>query len=239
MNVLAINGSPKADKGNTGMVLDAFLDGAREAGAQVEVLYTNRLDIKPCQGEFACWLKHPGRCFQRDDMDTVLPKAAQADVWVFATPLYVDGMTGPLKNLIDRLIPMGDPMIEIRGDHCRHAFRDGASAGKVVLVSTCGFWELDNFDPLVVHVKAMCANMSREFAGALLRPHGAALREMMQGGLPMGDVFEAAREAGKQLVRDGRIAPETLRIVSRDLLPRDAYLAATNEQFRQILDSLK
>ena len=46
MKVLAINSSPKTDKGN--------------------------LDIKPCQGEFNCWLKTPGECFQDDDMGDVV-----------------------------------------------------------------------------------------------------------------------------------------------------------------------
>lgn len=43
---------------------------------------------------------------------------------------------------------------------------------KMVLVSNCGFWEMDNFDPLLVHLKALCRNAEAEFVGALLRLHG-------------------------------------------------------------------
>ena len=238
MNVLAINSSPKMDKGNTALVLNPFLDGCREAGAQVEVLYTKQLDIKPCQGEFACWLKHPGECFQKDDMEIVRPKLADADIWVLATPVYVDAVTGPMKNLMDRLIPLGQPFIELREDHCRHPLREGAKPGQLVLVSTCGFWEMDNFDPVLSHIKAACKNMSREFAGALLRPHGASLAMMKQQGLPMEDVFDAAKEAGRQLVRDGKMAPDTLAVVSRELVPRDAYVDGANQYFRHVLGNL-
>jgi multimeric flavodoxin WrbA len=238
MKVLAVNSSPKTDKGNTALILNPFLDGMREAGAEVELFYTKKLDIKPCQGEFNCWFKSPGACFQDDDMPKLHPKFREADVWVFATPLYVDGVSGPMKNLFDRLIPIASPFIELRDDHCRHPLREGTKRGKVVLVSNCGFWERDNFDALVVHIEAVCRNISREFAGALLRPHGPAVKPMMEMGNPPNDVFEAARDAGRQLVRHGSIEARTLEIVARDLLPRDRYLEILNRTFREAVEKV-
>jgi len=92
-----------------------------------------------------------------------------------------------------------------------------------VLVSTCGYWELDNFDPLLTHMKAFCEHVEREFAGTLLRPHGPALRPMMEQGAPVSDILEAAREAGQQLIEEQEMAAETLDRVSRALLPLEAY----------------
>lgn len=238
MKVLAINSSPKMDKGNTALILDPFLEGMKEAGAEVELFYTKKLEINPCQGEFRCWLNTPGECFQKDDMQMLYPKMREADVWVFATPVYVDGISGPMKNLLDRLLPLVQPLIELRDGHCRHPLREGTKHGRVVLVSNCGFWEMDNFDPLLVHMKAACKNASREFAGALLRPHGGGLRLMMGMGMPMDDVFEAAKKAGRQLVADGEMSPETLSIVSRELVPLEAYVQAVNQSFQRALDAL-
>jgi len=223
------------DKGNTAAILTPFLEGMKEAGANVEVLYTQKLNIKPCHGEVSCWLKTPGRCFQRDDMDMLLPKLGEADIQVFATPVYVDGMTGPLKNLWDRIIPLASPLIELRDGHCRHPLRSGPGKGKVVLVAGCGFWEMDNFDPLLAHMKAMCRNANHEFAGALLRPHAPALKAMAAGGAPVNDIIEAARDAGGQLVRDGRMADQTLATISRPLMPLDMYVGVVNQKFRQAL----
>jgi len=62
MKVLAINSSPNMDKGNTARILGPFLDGMSEAGAEVELLYTRKLKINPCYGEYDCWLKTPGKC---------------------------------------------------------------------------------------------------------------------------------------------------------------------------------
>lgn len=242
MKVLAINSSPKMDKGNTALILNPFLEGMREAGADVDILYTKKLKINPCQGCFNCWFKTPGHCFQKDDMEMVREKYRDADIVVYATPLYVDGMAGPLKNLLDRLIPGAQPFIMLKDGHSRHVPHEGFRYGrKVVLVSTCGFWEMDNFEPLLVHMKALCANMGREFAGALLRPCGPVLGLGPVFGIkrPFDDIFRAAKEAGQQLIRDGKISQRTLEIVSRELMPREEYIDNANRIFKQMLDSVK
>ena len=233
MKVVAINGSPRGDKGNTGLILNPFLEGMRSAGAEVTVFETKDMNVRPCQGEYACWLRTPGRCFQEDDMQKLLPELLTADVLVLATPLYVDGMTGPLKMVVDRMIPLGEPKIEYRDDHCRHPGRGTVQDRKLALVSNCGFWELDNFDALVSHVQAVAKNLDATFAGALLRPHGPALRAMLDQGIPVADVLDAARDAGRQLVEAGSISTETLGTVSRPLLARDQYVAIANQMIAQ------
>lgn len=239
MKVLAFNSSPNVDKGNTALVLNPFLEGMREAGADVELFYTKNLKINPCQGEFNCWLKTSGQCFQKDDMQMLYPKL-RADVLVLATPLYVDGMSGPMKNLIDRMVPLAHPFLELRNGHCRHPAREtkDTKEGKVVLVSNCGFWETDNFDPLIAHMKAMCKNMNREFAGALLRPHGSVFKIMLNMGAPVKDVLEAAEEAGRELVRDGKMSENTLGVISRELIPLEIYLQRANDHFKQVLEAV-
>jgi len=237
MKVLAINSSPKMDKSNTALILDPFLEGMKEAGAEVELFYTRKLNINPCTGEFNCWLKTPGKCYQNDDMNILYPKIDEADVIVFATPVYVDGVTGPMKNLIDRMLPRVEPFFEMRDDHCRHPVRGGPKTLKFVLVSNCGFWEMDNFDPMLVYMKAFCKNASAEFAGALLRPHGEAMPIMLEMGEPIGDIFEAAKEAGHQLAKGQKMSQKTLDIVSRELMPREMYVQIVNQYFQQCLET--
>ncbi len=239
MKVLAINSSPKMDKGNTARILNPFLEGMKEAGAKVDLFYTRKLNIKPCTGEFNCWFKTPGECYIDDDMKLLYPKIEEADVIVFASPLYVDGVSGPMKNLFDRMLPGIQPFVELRDGRSRHPVRGTPKNQKMVLVSNCGFWEMENFNPLIVHMEAFCKNASFEFAGALLRPHGEAIQSMLEMGAPIGDIFEAAKDAGRQLVKEGRILQETLDIVSRELLPREMYIQFGNQYYQQILNSLK
>jgi hypothetical protein len=137
--------------------------------------------------------------------------------------------------VIERMLPLVEPDFELRDGHCRHPRRAGTRSGKVVLVSNCGFWEMDNFDPLLVHMKAMCKNADREFAGALLRPHGGVLRRMLQEGISVNDILDAAREAGRQLVAEGRMSAETLRAVSRKLMPQERLVQKANQFFQQTM----
>lgn len=237
MRVLAINGSPLKDKGNTARILQPFLDGLSDSGAAVEVLCTRDLQVLPCLEDYQCWLKHPGRCAQQDDMQMVHVKLRAADVWVFATPIFVWGVPGPLKNLMDRMLPLIEPFITLQAGHCSHPVREGTPHAKVVLVSSCGFWEMDNFDPLLEQMRTLCRVVGLEFAGALLRPHAPGFSTMLEMGAPVRDVIEAARAAGRELVTTGAISTATMAAVSRPILARDDYLHHANEHFRTALDS--
>jgi multimeric flavodoxin WrbA len=225
MKVLAINGSPHMDEGNTAMILNPFLEGMREAGSDVEVFYTRKLKIGACNGDLSCWFKNPGACGQKDDMQMLLPKIKEADVIVWASPVYYAGVTGPLKNLMDRQLPLN-----LQGGQTKHP--------KAVLVSTCGAWELSMFDPLLLQMRAIYTrpNESSDFAGALLRPMADGMKDMIKAGETklVEDIFQAAREAGRQLAKEGTISEELEARVSRALMPRDAYYKAAEMMMEQI-----
>jgi hypothetical protein len=104
-----------------------------------------------------------------------------------------------------------------------------------VLVSSCGFWEKDNFDWLLGYMKRFCKSSEREFAGALLRPHSMVLMGMLKAGKAPVDIFAAAAEAGLQLVRDGEMSAENLKIISRPLIPREKFVQVANEKWREAI----
>jgi multimeric flavodoxin WrbA len=203
MKVLAINSSPRMDKGNTARIVNPFLEGMNEAGAEVDPFYTRKLNIKLCTGELNCWFKTPGECYIDDDMKLLYPKIGEADVLVFASPLYVDGGNGPIKNLFDRTLPGIQPFVELRDVCSLHPVRGTPKNQKMVLVSNYGFWEMENFDPLIVHMEAFCKNVSFEFVGALMRPYGEAIQSMLEMGAPIGDIFEAVKDSGANVFATG------------------------------------
>ena len=233
MKVLTLNGSPHTKNGAHVTMLRYLEEGLREAGAEVTRQDVYRLDIKPCLGCFSCWTTSPGKCVQDDDMQSLLPEVAQSDLLVFATPVYVDGMTGSLKTFLDRMVPLLKGRFEIREDHCRHPLREGVKAGKLVLVSAAGFTEMDNFDPLVAHVKAACKNLGREYSGAILRPYGWFFGQLRRDGYPVDSVFQAIKAAGVQLVKEGSIPEDILEEISRDLVARDEVVKHINSYYSQ------
>jgi hypothetical protein len=133
------------------------------------------------------------------------------------------------------MVPGAQPFVEIRNGRLRHPPLEGSKPKKLVFVSNCGFWEMENFDPVISQMKAFCETASVEFSGALLRPHGPMLKGMLAKGAPVSDILEAAKEAGRQMATAGRMSDETLRAVSRPLLPRDAFIQLSNKFAREAL----
>ena len=69
----------------------------------IEVLH--ELDIAACTGCFACWTSSPGECVMEDEGRKVARGLAQADLWVYITPVTFGGYSSVLKRALDRLIP--------------------------------------------------------------------------------------------------------------------------------------
>jgi len=151
MKVLVINGSPKGERSNTYQLTQAFLAGMdEEEELETRELAVCRMNIRPCLGCFACWNKTPGKCCIPDDMGEVLAGMLWADVTVWSFPLYFFSVPGPLKNLIDRQLPLNLPfMTEDGGENGSgsHPGRYDMSGKKTVVISTCGFYTAEgNYD---------------------------------------------------------------------------------------------
>lgn len=89
--------------GNSDLLCDQFMNGARESGNSVEKIFINDKKINYCRGCGVCNNTH--QCIQKDDMAEVLDKMVAADVIVMATPVYFYTMNGQMKTLIDRTVP--------------------------------------------------------------------------------------------------------------------------------------
>ena len=100
MNFIAFNGSPRK-KSNTSLLLEELLRGAREAGAKAEKILSDEVDLKYCKGCLRCNLLK--RCaIKGDDWQELSTKILDADVLVFASPIYFHHLTAPLKKILDR-----------------------------------------------------------------------------------------------------------------------------------------
>ena len=171
-----------------------------KAGATVELFYARRLNVKPCDGEFYCWNKKSGECYLKDSMQSLYPKLREADTLVLATPVYVP-LPGEMQNLINRIVPLMDPVLGIQNGRTRARFRADVKISKFVLVSSSGWWEMGNFGTLLRTVKELAKDCNVKFAGALLRPHSGS---MIENSEKTEEIFEAARQAGYELVKKGR-----------------------------------
>lgn len=108
MKILVLNGSPKIN-GNTSFLIKNFKTGAENVGHKVEVIQVSGLSIRPCIGCSYCRNDGNGTCVFKDDMAMVFEKANEADLIVFASPVYYWGFSGQLQSLISRFYSVRRP----------------------------------------------------------------------------------------------------------------------------------
>jgi multimeric flavodoxin WrbA len=101
MKILAINGSPRTIRSNTRRLAQFVLEGAAEAGTETEMIDLCDLRVTPCIACEACSLN--GTCVNDDDVPSLVDRMKEADGIVFASPVYIDNVSGQMKVFFDRL----------------------------------------------------------------------------------------------------------------------------------------
>lgn len=218
MKILVFNGSPRCANGNTQILVNAFIAGAEEAGAQAEIIYLKDKKINHCMGCFSCWTKTPGVCIQKDDMPELLLKYRKADIIVYASPLYVYTVTGIMKDFMDRVLPLIQPFFTIEGDRCSHPMRYSDTKTKTnVLISNCGFPEQSHFSGLKETFRCMFRGEDRTIAGMICCAGGELLNTP---GLKEGHgwYMDAMKKAGQEVVTNGHIDAETQSTLDQPLM---------------------
>ncbi len=131
--ILILTGSPRKN-GNTNTVVKWFAEGAKEAGAKVEVVDVAGLKSKNngCIACMGCQKSDKFECVWNDDIKPVLKKMPDYDVLVFATPTYFFGPSAQLKLLLDRMYSL------IKFDQARGCYTHNLSHLKWALICTGG-----------------------------------------------------------------------------------------------------
>lgn len=99
MKILVLTGSPRKG-GNSATLADNFIKGAEQAGHKVVRFDAAFKNVHPCIGCNKCGMDGP--CIFQDDFNFVRENIVDADVVVFATPMYYFGISAQLKAVIDR-----------------------------------------------------------------------------------------------------------------------------------------
>jgi len=160
MNILGVSGSPRSG-GNTDILLDRMLSGARSRGAHAGKIVLNDLDFVPCQGCGGC--DRTGVCVVRDDMAAVYRKIEKADVVIVASPIFFCSITAQLKAMIDRFQPYW-----IRKYILKRSCPPQKKAG--FFLSVAGSGRSEFFENASHIVKAFFATLDIVYSGSLFCP---------------------------------------------------------------------
>lgn len=225
-NVLAISGSLRTPS-FTERMLDLCLEGMGDA-VEVKKFYPHRMKIGPCLGCWKCWEKgNPGYCVQRDDFRLILDAFKEADFFLIAAPLYIFTLPATVKNLFDRFFILLEPQqVPSPRGGTEHPKRFGRSP-KTVLISSCGFPEVENFDLLRPYFRKVCAEFGWTWAGELLiSASGIANAPKLFDGK-----YELLKRAGAELLDLGRISAEMTDRIAAPVMSAEDYRAMATASF--------
>jgi len=147
MTITAFSSTPRK-RGNSDILTDHVLDGAKEAGATVEKIRLSDYSIGPCTACDACRKSPDGTCVIDDDGNMLLSKIQTSDTIILASPVYFFAMSAQLKIFIDRFYALG-------GDRYWSAF-SGKRLGAI--------FTYEDPDPLVsgaANAAATCRDLAR------------------------------------------------------------------------------
>ena len=108
MKIAVLNGSPR--KETTTAMVQAFREGAETAGHVVEEYQVGKMKIAGCLACEYCHTKGEGICIQKDDLEKILPAYKEADMIVFASPIYYFTMSAQIEAAIQRVYCIGKPL---------------------------------------------------------------------------------------------------------------------------------
>ena len=187
MKVLGINGSPRIG-GNTDILLEKVLEGAKTKGAQIEKVVLNTLNFSPCQ---ECEnIRDDGTCIIEDDMQSLYRKIEEADAIILASPIFFGSLSAQTKMMIDRFQCVWRAKYILKKD----IFKRKA---KGAFISVEGSNKQDFFDNAKSIVKNLFATINVDYQEELFCPGADAKGSILK----YSDVLEKAFQLGKRIVK--------------------------------------
>jgi multimeric flavodoxin WrbA len=184
MKVLGIMGSPRLG-GNSDILLDQALAGARDAEADVEKIVLYQKKISGCLNCEAC--NDTGTCAIKDDMAEIQQKILEADAIIHSGPLYYWAMTSQMKAYLERWCVFCDAEWKV---HKTYANRIGGK--RIGLIAVCGDLNVSAAEPIVRSFKNTCLDMGLTWLGAV-QVSAAAKGEVAQNKTAMKEAYQLGK----------------------------------------------
>ena len=148
MRVLGILGSPRVG-GNSDILLEQALAGAKDAGGEVEKIVLSKKKISGCLDCAKC--NETGVCAIKDDMLEIHKKILEADALIHSVPVYFWAMTAQMKAYLDRWCAFFDAEWQ-----WHKAYRPKMKGKRIGLITVCGDQNVSTADPIVHSFKSTC-----------------------------------------------------------------------------------
>ncbi len=217
MKILAINSSFRGSKGVSAFLIDKLFKGALEKGAECETIHLAELQINHCIDCQLCQTpEHLLKCIfdEKDDVSFVFRKMREADLIIYATPVYVLGMSSLLKTLLERIYStakVGEFHFTKSGMFFHHGDQTLTQKPFVPLVVYDNL-ETEMPKNIISYFKTYSKFADAELAGTLIRKSAGMLgvfASPTSNQATADSIFQAYEQAGRELATQRKISKLT------------------------------
>ena len=231
MKITIFYGSIHKTKGNTYVIINEFVKGAKAAGAKVEVVLLAEKEINNCVACVKCWIKTPGNCALKDDMAGLLTKFMQSDIVVMATPVYIYNVPGNMKTFLDRMMPILDPhLVKMENGNIGH-IKKYDKYPRLGVIATGGFPD-QNFSEFVSqYFNRIAVDLYSEVLFEIYKGQAVLLKAADKVGLGslLDEYKQNVRMAAIEVVENMRISEGTAQKIDQPFIPVEVYIEQMNK----------
>ncbi len=168
MKVLALNCSSEPDESLESYMRE-FLD-ALPVGTEITHYTVRNLNIEPCYSCTAQYsFQYDIKCRCEDDMNTLYPIFRDCDVWIFAVKVAENGADIYLKNVLDRMEPLFQPVYFLNSGFDFSSAPDFKLNGKIGCIALFESQHKTKATSIFKHLESLSMLFGKKFAfGALI-----------------------------------------------------------------------
>ncbi|MCH5289493.1 MAG: flavodoxin family protein [Treponema sp.] len=223
--ILLLNGSPKKERSNSLLLAHSFVEGLTASGSfETETVHISALNIKPCHGCLTCWVREDATCvIKDDDIPALRKKIEDADIVILCAPLFLFGLPGTVKVMMDRLLGMVNPYYgkPIPADgSALHGFFKPHPGQRFVLISSCAWVEKEVVYASVFSQLDMILGKGGYLA--LTTPQMNAII-YHAGGRRLVKMQSDYKKAGEEYAATGTVRAETVAYLARPMFSESVY----------------
>jgi len=227
MRVTILNSSPRKN-GVTTALLELLVEGMHSEGAAVEKLDLYDFKIKFCDGCFQCWYQHPGVCKIKDDFNDIYKTLIGSDLVIIASPIYGMMINGILKTFFDRMSMVShlpDFVLDENSSKMVKPMYDQLPPVAVLLIGNMAGREIFNASTHFISEYFRITNT--DVLASILRHQSELLiKPILEA--KKSEIFNAMKDAGRELIKLGKILPETQVKIEQDMLNMKDFIHGHN-----------
>lgn len=228
MKLLAINGSHKKANGINQLLIDHLFIGAKEAGAECETIKLSECNINRCVACEYCQNQKDYSCVydDKDDFLKIIEKIKEADILIFATPIYLFQISSLMKIFLERYHSRGKSKILAltRAHLIFHDFEHDLVKPFVSIIVA------DNIESITTENADSYFNTFSKFMGAprvgnIIRNGSIIFKNSdIASKKVINTIINNLEKAGKELVKTGHISRKTESKINISILPIPSFL---------------